>query len=84
MKAFKTDLRKDNPALHLLYTKWAVVYLSEAHKTIDKFASFSNLMADEFAETLRDKIKKLVTRDAAFADALEILRSIEPQDRGEE
>lgn len=71
---FKSDFRKTNPALHLLYVKWAVanlVAIDRAIKKLEKLACFS--LYGSIAALFKER-DRLVKEDAAHADAFEILQ----------
>lgn len=73
---FKTDHRKSNPGLHMLYTKWAVTHLSAIDECLEKLNAFSNLNMLDITSAMRDEREKLVKTNAAYAEAQEILDSL--------
>lgn len=73
---FPEDHRQSNPGLHMLYTKWAIPHLVELDKAITTFGNFSNLNMLGVVQALFAERKKLVTENAAYAEADEILKSI--------
>ena len=71
---FKSDFRKTNPALHLLYVKWAVanlVAIDHATKKLEKQCHCS--LFEAIGALVKEK-SRLVKEDAAHADAYEILQ----------
>lgn len=76
---FPKDHRQTNPGLHMLYTKTAVVHLVEIDKAIRTFGNFANLNMLDIQSALFTERKKLVTENAAYAEADEILKSIYEQ-----
>jgi hypothetical protein len=75
-KTFKEDHRTENPALHLLYVKTGVKHLRAIDECMKKFQEFSNLNLYGAMDALRKERAKLVTENAAYADADEILLSL--------
>lgn len=75
--SFKDDLRKINPDLHMLYTKWGVKHLHMIDKMLKSLGGTSNLniMFGPYA-ALKGARAKLVKNNAAYADADEILKSL--------
>jgi len=71
---FKQDWRKTNPALHLLYTKWAVGNLVVIDRALKKLVDTHNISMFGAIFALNKERAKLVAEDAAYADADEILR----------
>lgn len=71
------DYRDSNPKLHLLYVKWAVEHLSTIDKMAKKLFKFSNTNMYEVGSGLVEAAKKLCRENTAYADADEILRSID-------
>ena len=74
---FIQDFRKTNPALHLLYVKWAVRHLAMVRKMIGMLMDESNLNTYDFARALVTQCETHIAEQAAYADAHEILESIE-------
>ncbi len=75
---FKEDLRKQNPALHLLYVKWAVKHLVLLEECTEKLFGVSNLNMLRPAVALQRERAKLIRENAAYFDADEILQEIGP------
>lgn len=73
---FAQDHRKINPGLHMLYTKLAVPHLVEIDKAIRTFNNFNNLNMLGMLDALFTERKKLVTENAAYAEADDILKTI--------
>jgi hypothetical protein len=71
---FKQDWRKAKPALHLLYTKWAVGNLVAIDRALKKLADTHNISMFGAIFALKKERAKLVAEDAAYADANEILQ----------
>lgn len=76
-KTFKQDFRKENPGLHLLHTKWAVVHLRAIRECLEKLSSFSNTNLWDSMAALEKERVKLIRENAAYADGAEILESLE-------
>lgn len=83
-EAFKQDFRKENPGLHLLYVKWGVTHLQAIRECLEKLASFSNGNLLDAMNALDREQVKLIRENAAYADAAEILESLEPKSEPEE
>lgn len=73
---FKEDWRKENPALHLLYTKDAICILIVARQSMKRLGDFSNLHALDLAYALSDAHDRLIRDYAHYAEAHAILKSI--------
>lgn len=71
---FKSDFRKTNPALHLLYVKWAVASLVTIDRAINKLEKLGVLSMNGAICALIKERNRLVEEDAAHADASEILQ----------
>lgn len=76
---FANDYRKTNAGLHMLYTKCAVKHLVEIDKAIKSFCNFSNINMLGPIEALVSERRKLTTDNAAYAEADDILESINKQ-----
>jgi hypothetical protein len=70
---FKEDRRAENPGLHLLYTKGAIIHLTAIDEAIEKFQNFSNLNMDDITVAMRNERLKLVTQNAAYNEAQQML-----------
>lgn len=77
VNGFKLDLRKENPGLHLLYVKWAVKHLVLLDSMIQRLWSEANLNLWDAGMALKKERDRLVKKNAAYADAQEILNEIE-------
>lgn len=73
---FESDFRKENPSLHLLYTVTAVPHLRAIDRALQTFWEFSNLNMHGPAEALQKERNLLLTTNAAYCQADEILKSI--------
>jgi hypothetical protein len=73
---YKSDLRIENPSLHLLYVKWAVQHLTCINKAIVSFAKFGNFNMNEVIIATAEARDNLIKNNAAYADASEIIESI--------
>lgn len=73
---YPDDWRKDKPALHMLYTKSAVKHLVEMEKAIRTFDGFGSLNMRDVTMALIKERDRLVNNNAAYAEAQEILSSI--------
>lgn len=71
---FKTDFRKTNPTLHLLYVKWAVANLVVIDRAIKQLEKQANISLYGTIYALIKERNKLLKEDAAYADANEILQ----------
>lgn len=71
---FQSDFRKTNPALHLLYVKWAVANLVTLDRAIKQIEKRGHNSLNEACRALIKERNKLVKEDAAHADANEILQ----------
>lgn len=69
-------MRETNPGLHLLYVKTACKHLAMIDSMIKRVSACSNLNMDNLMFAIIDEREKLVTDDAAYADADEILQSL--------
>jgi len=74
--SFKEDQRKENPGLHLLYTKRAITHLAQIEEIQKKLSSFSNTNMIDISLSVERERQKLIKNNAAYADANEILDSI--------
>lgn len=72
------DHRETNPGLHLLYVKWAVVHLTMIRRSMDYLSTASNCNMFPSVAALGTEYEKLVRENPAYADAEEILQSLEP------
>lgn len=79
-KKFIDDFRKSKPELHMLYTKWAVKHLFAIDKSIDKLYDFNNINLLDIIEVMIEEKNKLISENAAYADAFEILKSIKEEE----
>jgi hypothetical protein len=73
---FTVDFRKTSPALHLFHVKDAVEKLAMVRKTIRKFYNCATIHMSTFASILREECQELIRTDAAWAEAQEILNSL--------
>lgn len=73
MTQFKEDHRETNPSLHMLYTKWAVRHLTLIDQILEAIASEANGNLLPLYASVEKQRKRLVTRNAAYHDAQEIL-----------
>lgn len=72
-KSFKEDLRKTNEGLHHLYTMWAVEHLVAIDAAAISLRRFSNLNLNDLQIAIQNERTKLITDNAAYADAQELL-----------
>jgi len=79
-KSFTQDFRKENPGLHLLYVKTAVKHLHLIGQMMRQASDCSNMNMLGVYDALLKEREILVTTNAAYADADEILKSIFPTD----
>lgn len=82
--SFKEDYRVSNPSLHLFYVKSAVVILTAMDKASQSLGVLSNTQVWPAMSAIQRERDALVSRNAAFADADEIMRSIGLPGGGEE
>lgn len=75
-KIYIFDWRKENPALHLLYVKWAVKHLAIINRQIQELCDLSNGTVLDMIVAMQEQRDKLINENAAFADANEILESL--------
>lgn len=81
---FRSDFREENPKLHALHVKWALIHLTavgECYRKLTSFSDlntydFSDLNTYDFAQALGDVLRRKLQEDAAYAEASEILDSI--------
>lgn len=73
---FEYDLRKANPVLHLFYMKEAVKHLQAMNKIERMLESFHNGNLLNLQIAVDNERKRLVSINAAYADAQEIIDSI--------
>lgn len=76
-KTYDKDHRESNPGLHLLYVKWAVLHLKEIDNCMEKLLKFSNINLHDVVQAMHLEREKLITENAAYADANEILLSLQ-------
>lgn len=85
---YKFDFRKEKPALHLLYVKWACKHLTIIDECMQRLSDQSNLNLTDMLAAMEQERAKLILENAAYADAQEILDLIggkpEENDEGEE
>jgi len=74
---FEQDHRKSNPGLHLLYVKWAIQHLTTINVSIEKISKYSNLNMFDILNAMWKEREKLIKNNAAYADAQEIISSIQ-------
>ena len=70
------DISKENPKLHMLYTKWACEHLTLINKMIRRLGDCDNINMLGPQEALMKEKRKLIKNDKAYADANEIIKSI--------
>lgn len=73
---YKEDYRQSNPSLHLLYVKQAVIHLTTINECIIKLDNLSNLNMTDILQAMWSERNKLISSNAAYADAQEIIDSI--------
>lgn len=73
---FLEDRREDKPGLHLLYVKWGCQHLRAIDNCIKQLGAFSNGNLHDTIMALAEQRQKLVTENAAYADAHEILEMV--------
>lgn len=66
MHTFKNDFRKENPALHLLYTRTACKHLTVIDRMMQTLADFSNINMLGPLEALGNSRATLVRENAAY------------------
>jgi hypothetical protein len=67
---FTDDLRKENPALHLLYVEWACEHLRETKKFVDRMnRKFSNVNVNDLMLSLTLAVQQLIVEHADYHDA---------------
>jgi hypothetical protein len=71
--AFTEDRRTDNPGLHLLYVKWAIMHLRSIDNALKDLERHSNLNLLDIMQAMHVERQKLVDTNAAYADAQEII-----------
>ncbi len=77
---FTEDWRETKPGLHMLYVKWGVTHLQAIDKCVKKLSAFSNGNLNDAICALAKERHKLVTTNAAYADADELLeRALHPK-----
>ncbi len=82
IRTLTSDFRETNPALHLLYVKWAVQHLAMLDRMLAELWGCSNMNMHGPAAALQKERNKLTTYDAAYLDADEILKSLKGTDNG--
>jgi len=75
-KSYEFDQRKNNPGLHMLYTKTAIIHLVAIRKMLKKLYSFANTNMTDMIIAIHEQEEKLIETSAAYAEANEILTSI--------
>lgn len=73
---FLRDVRAENPDLHMLYVKWACAHLTKIDRCIRFIDDCSNLNMLGMTIAMQEQRTKLVTENAAYAEAQEILDMI--------
>lgn len=71
-KPQRTDVSKENPALHLLYMKWACEHLKAIDECIHTLSNFSNLNLHDSIQALLKERMKLVKNNQAYTEAHEL------------
>lgn len=74
---FEQDHRKTNPGLHLFYVKTAVTHLRTIDKCQEALGNHSNGNLLDMQVAINTQRWLLVANDAAYADAQEILESLD-------
>lgn len=75
-KSFKEDVRKTNEGLHHLYTMWAVEHLVAIDAANISLQRFSNINLHDLQIAIQKERTRLVTNNAAYADAQELLEAL--------
>jgi len=68
------DERERNPALHMLYVKWAVGHLCIIEKAIRQLHDTANLNMTGMIMAMEAERLRLINENAAYADAAEIMQ----------
>lgn len=73
--AFTSNLRNDNPTLHLLYVQWAVAHLRELQRCLERLDRFGNINLHGAIAAIQREYKDLVLTNAAYYDGQIMLQS---------
>jgi hypothetical protein len=75
-KSIKQDFSTENPALHALYTQWAIKHILIIDRTIKDFNDQGNGVYLNFQLFMYKERARLIKEDAAFEAALAILNDL--------